>query len=210
MKTFIIALFLLISNTFSSQYIPGLSLTQNGANQIKAHLKLYMPSVAEYLSYTINTNQNTITLNVCYVLYGGTLTSFPEHDFYIDIPNNGNYTLTVNLYTSYEETFCNYEILEDTVTLNFSAPIDGTVSMGTVNADYRNKAIAVFPNPVKDVLHFSEEVTNVKITDVSGKMVKEISVKGKSVNIANLAKGVYIISAVTKSDGIVNRKIVKE
>ncbi|WP_084466346.1 T9SS type A sorting domain-containing protein [Kaistella palustris] len=70
--------------------------------------------------------------------------------------------------------------------------------------------INIYPNPVKDILNFSEEVLNVKITDVSGKTVKQISAKGKSIDISGLTKGVYIISATTKAGETVNKKIVKE
>ena len=81
-----------------------------------------------------------------------------------------------------------------------------TLSITEVN----KKEIAIFPNPVKDFLQFSEEVFNIKITDVSGKVVKQISALRKSVNIANLAKGIYIISATAKSGEVVNQKIIKE
>lgn len=68
----------------------------------------------------------------------------------------------------------------------------------------------VYPNPVKDILYFSEEVSNVKITDASGRTVKEFSTKGKSVDASNLAKGVYIISIVTKEGKNITKKIIKE
>lgn len=210
MKTFIITILLLVSNTLSSQYITGLSVTQNGDNQIKTNLKVYLPSLGEFLSSSTSVDQNVITLSVCYFMTDFGAISNLENDFYIDISNNSNYTLKINLYTSVDSETCNYQNLEDTVTLNFSTPIDGTFSMSTVNTDNKTKAISLFPNPVKDVLYFSEEVSNVKITDMSGKMVKEFSAKGKSVNVANLAKGVYMISAVAKSGEVLSRKIIKE
>ena len=74
---------------------------------------------------------------------------------------------------------------------------------------YKTKT-AVFPNPVKDILHFSEEVSMVRITDVSGKTVKQISAPGKSANVADLAKGVYIITATTKAGKTSNQKIIKK
>ncbi len=80
--------------------------------------------------------------------------------------------------------------------------------MSVMDIDKSN--ISVYPNPVKGLLNFSEEVSNVKITDVSGRTVKHISATGKSVNVADLAKGTYIISAVTKSGETVSKKIVKE
>ncbi len=76
--------------------------------------------------------------------------------------------------------------------------------------DITKKEITLYPNPVKDMLYFSEEVSNIKITDVSGRTIKEFSVTGKSVNMANFVKGVYMISAITKTGKIVTKKIVKE
>ena len=70
--------------------------------------------------------------------------------------------------------------------------------------------LSFYPNPVKNVLNFSEEVTDVKITDVSGRAVKQFSTPGKSVDLSNLSKGVYIMSATTEEGKIVLKKIMKE
>lgn len=182
---------------------------QNGDNHIKANLKVYLPHYSEFNSSEITINGNIITLNACYFMTDFGSISNMENDFYIDIPNNGNYTLKVNLYISTDEVTCNHNSLEDMVTLNFSTPIDGTVSLGTANPAHNTK-ITVFPNPVKNALTFSEEVSSVRITDVSGKIVKEISTKQKSVNVEHLAKGVYLVTAITKSGEIISKKIVKE
>ncbi len=76
--------------------------------------------------------------------------------------------------------------------------------------EMQNTKINIYPNPVKDIINFSEEVSNVRITDIAGRTVKEFPAKGKSVNIANLAKGNYIVTAVAKSGETVTKKIVKE
>ncbi|WDF47757.1 T9SS type A sorting domain-containing protein [Chryseobacterium sp. KACC 21268] len=72
------------------------------------------------------------------------------------------------------------------------------------------KPINIFPNPAKDILNFSVEVSNIKITDSSGKIVKQISTAEKAINLAKLAKGTYIISATTKTGETVNKKFIKE
>jgi len=68
----------------------------------------------------------------------------------------------------------------------------------------------IFPNPAKDNLNFSEEVSNVTITDLSGRIVKQIPTSGKTVDVSKLAKGIYIINATTKSGRIISQKLVKE
>ncbi|PZU90503.1 MAG: hypothetical protein DI529_02895 [Chryseobacterium sp.] len=76
--------------------------------------------------------------------------------------------------------------------------------------DTIKKEIVISPNPVQDILHFSEEISSVKITDVSGRLVTEILIGGKSGNFSNLAKGVYILTIITKSGEVQTKKIVKK
>ena len=80
---------------------------------------------------------------------------------------------------------------------------------GMATQELQNTKIIIYPNPVKDVLHFSEEVSNVKITDVSGRMVKEISASGKSVDVSGMPKGVYVITATSKSGKVISEKFIK-
>lgn len=70
--------------------------------------------------------------------------------------------------------------------------------------------VKIFPNPVKDTLSFSEEVSDIKILDLSGKVVKQVSNLGKSINVSKLAKGTYIITATTKTGETINNKFIKE
>lgn len=77
-----------------------------------------------------------------------------------------------------------------------------------VNETLENK-ISIFPNPAKDVLNFSEAFSNIKISDASGKLIIQNLKPEKSLNISKLTKGVYFVSAVTKSGKTVNLKFVK-
>lgn len=72
------------------------------------------------------------------------------------------------------------------------------------------KPINIFPNPAKDILNFSIEVSNIRISDLSGKIVRQISTAEKAINLTELAKGTYIISATTKTGDTVNKKFIKE
>lgn len=75
--------------------------------------------------------------------------------------------------------------------------------------EHQKTKIYIYPNPVKDILYFSEEFLHIKITDVSGRIVKEVSASSKSVNVSNLAKGVYMITATSKSGKMVSGKFIK-
>jgi len=76
--------------------------------------------------------------------------------------------------------------------------------------DIHKKELIFYPNPVKEILNFSDEVFNITITDMSGKIVKQFSDPGKSVNVTNLAKGNYIITANAKSGKVIIRKFIKQ
>lgn len=72
------------------------------------------------------------------------------------------------------------------------------------------KEISLFPNPAKENITFSEEISNIKITDLSGKIIKQISNSEKSINVSKLVKGTYIITATSKSGELINKKFIKE
>ena len=173
MKTLLISLFLFVSSSIYSQYIPAVDVTQNGSNQIKVHLKVYLPYAGWNISYTTEINQNVITLNTCYNMTSAGSISFPEHDIFVNIPDNDNYTLKTNLFISGNETTCDYHSLEDTVTLNFTTPIEGVVSLSTTDLQNQNEKPKVFPNPAKNVLNIKTSSTIDKITiyETDGKLI---------------------------------------
>ncbi|MNT63033.1 hypothetical protein D3C72_2008070 [compost metagenome] len=77
-------------------------------------------------------------------------------------------------------------------------------------SDVTKKEFSVYPNPVKSVLNFSEEVSNIKITDLTGRTIRQIPASAKSVNVATLEKGTYIITGTTKSGNTITKKLIKE
>lgn len=74
----------------------------------------------------------------------------------------------------------------------------------------KNIYLNLYPNPAKDILNFSEELSNIRISDLSGKLIKQISNSEKSINVSHLAKETYIISATTKTGETINKKFIKE
>lgn len=69
-------------------------------------------------------------------------------------------------------------------------------------------AISMYPNPVKDILYFSEEVSNIKLIDLSGKVLKQISFKTKSINVSDIPKAIYVLSAIDKTGNKISKKLV--
>lgn len=209
MKNIIVTFFLFVSNLLFSQYITGLNVTQNGTNQIKANLKVYLPNLGEFSTHITSIDQNIITLSACYLMTDFGAISNLENDFYIDIPNNGNYTLKVNLFTSSDPTTCNYLNLEDTVMLNFIAPIEGTVSLNTIDLENNNEKLLLFPNPTKGILNIktSQKTEQINIFDATGKQVRSIQNTENKIDVSNLANGVYYIE-ILNSKGKFREKFV--
>ena len=68
--------------------------------------------------------------------------------------------------------------------------------------------VRVYPNPVADVLYFTEEVASAEIYTTFGACVSAVS-NVKSVNVQNLAKGIYVVKIETKDGIIYSEKIQK-
>ena len=74
-----------------------------------------------------------------------------------------------------------------------------------------DNSIAIFPNPAKEVLNITSEkaINQIDIYDVNGKLVKSYTNVNNTINIKDLATGVYMLN-ITTEDGQVSKKIVKE
>ncbi len=72
--------------------------------------------------------------------------------------------------------------------------------------------LSIYPNPAKTVLNITSdsfEAKTVQIYNVLGKVVLTANVTNAPINVANLAKGVYVIK-VTEADKTATRKLVIE
>lgn len=84
-----------------------------------------------------------------------------------------------------------------------------TASLSVASFD-QNKAISLYPNPVKSTLNFSEEISNIKITDLMGRTVKQNAASTQSLDVSTLQNGTYIITAITKEGNTITKKLIKE
>lgn len=77
--------------------------------------------------------------------------------------------------------------------------------------DVDGSSLAIFPNPVKDVLtiNYDKAISQIDVYDVNGKLVKTFTTVGSTVNVSDLSSGVYMLNMQTE-DGLVVKKIVKE
>lgn len=85
---------------------------------------------------------------------------------------------------------------------------------GTLSTDNFFKSnFAVYPNPATDVINISNvnglEITKSTITDINGRIVKEINSSLNTINVGDLTTGVYFLN-VTTTTGNGTTKIVKK
>lgn len=72
------------------------------------------------------------------------------------------------------------------------------------NDQFDTSNFSIYPNPANEVLNISLHeniaITNIKITDISGKIVLEQFENLSLINIENLSKGLYIIQLFTENN----------
>jgi hypothetical protein len=85
---------------------------------------------------------------------------------------------------------------------------------GTLNNENFSKSnFAVYPNPATDVINISNvnnlEITKSTISDVNGRIVKQINSSLNAINVGDLSAGVYFLN-VTTTEGVGITKFVKQ
>lgn len=83
--------------------------------------------------------------------------------------------------------------------------------MTGVNSPKTNNKLAIYPNPTSDVFTFDidEELTSVKIFDITGRIVKSDNLFTNSVNVSTLSEGVYTVVINTANNQYVSSLIIK-
>ncbi|SDQ45136.1 parallel beta-helix repeat (two copies) [Chryseobacterium soldanellicola] len=98
------------------------------------------------------------------------------------------------------------------------APHTGIPNMGayevvfpTLNTSETGKKIIlkIYPNPAKDILYFSEELSNIEISSIDGRKLNVAATK-KDADLSQLPKGLYIITGKDKNGNKISQKFIKE
>jgi len=97
-----------------------------------------------------------------------------------------------------------------------------TMRIDTVNfatnlstSDFLSSKFAVYPNPVNDIINFSNQdnaiVSTLTMTDLNGRVVKSVKVNATEgqISVSDLATGMYIMK-ISTDQGIATKKIIKE
>ncbi len=89
-----------------------------------------------------------------------------------------------------------------------------TQALGT--SEFLASQFAVYPNPAKNSLTISNtanaSIDKVNITDVNGRIVKDIEVANVTetqINVSDLTTGIYFVK-MTTDQGVVTKKVIKE
>lgn len=109
--------------------------------------------------------------------------------------NQGNATVVIRFNS-------NGKWVEKTITVNT------TTNLGT--GEFTKVSLAVYPNPVADVLNIrtEDEVLNITIYDISGKSISAQS-NNNQINVSDFVKGMYLINIVTDKASYVQKFIKK-
>ncbi|WP_299254320.1 T9SS type A sorting domain-containing protein [uncultured Aquimarina sp.] len=75
---------------------------------------------------------------------------------------------------------------------NMPVTVDSTLSIG--DFDTKENFTAFYPNPVKDIIHFNDNVVSkeYRIIDITGRIIKSINAQ-KTINVEELTTGSYFI-----------------
>ena len=84
------------------------------------------------------------------------------------------------------------------------------VSLGVEDNMLENNKILFYPNPVLDVVNFVKEVNELKIYDVSGKVIKDFTNRSTNFDVSELNNGIYFMKGKASENIIFNQKLIKK
>lgn len=125
----------------------------------------------------------------------------PEEGLSSSGESNATFTYPVAVDVVNDEAFV-YVMAPNIGIAGFKVTIDESTGIPQTNAS----AVTVYPNPATDVVNFSEEMASVKIYDMSGKFVREVT-STSQINVSNLS-GMYLLNAVDKKGNAVRKTIM--
>lgn len=126
-------------------------------------------------------------------------------DNQIFVADAGNYVSpgTVYIYSTTGALVQNYTV---GITPNSFYKAEGTLSTTPVNEKW---AVKMYPNPATNVFYLNtNEFTEVKLYDTSGRVVKQATYTNSGVSVADLTTGIYIVEMTTNTGRSVQRLIV--
>ncbi|RSK37412.1 M4 family metallopeptidase [Hymenobacter metallilatus] len=188
------------------------SLTAGTAQTISFSAGYASTAYTEYWKVYIDYNQNGVFTDAGELVVSTSSASSATLSGSFTVPTtakNGSTRLRVVMSDASATTSCNsysYGETEDyTVTISGGAALTSGVSAasaGLAAPVVAEKALTLFPNPAADVLNVAlaskAEVVSATVTDLRGARVAGARFENGQLNVAGLAKGIYLL---TVSDG---------
>lgn len=162
--------------------------------------KFYIEDAPNLVSVNFQNGYNNTTNSVN---EGGNWVTVYPNDFYVtNCPN-------LNL-------FCcdagEVDYLSSTYVLHTSNSISVNSNCSLSNQENSNSDFALFPNPTNDFLNIKldndSEITSIRVYNMLGQTILNVSETTNQVDVSNLASGHYYIQ-ITTDQGISNQKIIK-
>lgn len=75
--------------------------------------------------------------------------------------------------------------------------------------NYDQKKFTFYPNPTRDFIYFEQEFAEVKVYNLSGKLVKTVDKIEVSVDLSQLSNGTYFLQTTDDEGGKQNYKVIK-
>jgi hypothetical protein len=219
-KTLLTFLFLVIVQTINAINIQELSLSQGTGNNINVGLKVTEGSLIIYNNYSYTLENNVITLTVCY--NRTTISSFTTLNNEFTIENvdltTSNYTLIVIAnYSRWVDgqAICDFTNNSATTTLQFSTPLNTTITLSSDDFVKNENNLIVSPNPSNGMIEFSNDfvtkLKSIKIFDNLGRLVQSANTfNNNSINLKEFENGIYYIEFATDKEKISKKILIKK
>jgi len=131
-----------------------------------------------------------------------TLTS--EYTQYFDHVTLNNDKLFINLNNVELPSDTDYQLWFDDIKVSYALP-----TLVDNEQNQFNAALLLYPNPVESILYFqyNQPIESSIIYNCSGQIVKQNHNTHSSVNLVNLAKGIYFIEILSKGTKSIHKFI---
>lgn len=190
MKRLLLSFLFLI--TISSQ-AQGLQITDLNVTTVEGGVNVNLHTLslsgAGHLSDSYEILGNTIFVKVCY-WFDNTLPVLQfEDNIMVPLETSGDYTVTVNVFSSSSQDICDDFSLAGSQSVAISY-------LSVTDFDPIKENLILFPNPTNGFVgfHSAINVNGVNVYDSMGRLVKEFrNLTTNKINLEGLSEGMYVL-----------------
>lgn len=195
MKGATLFLLLLLSQHSNALQIYDVGISAISGDTINVSLNTEAVELYYFHSWQYSVSGSTITIEACFVEGFGSLISYLNNNFEVPLNTNqpGNYQLIVKIYFADELTFYDPENLQDEMCGNFSTPFFGTQLLQTNSVEMNPVNGILYTNPSDGKIVLQQKTDKISIYDASGRKVANFTNVMESINLSNLANGIYYL-----------------